>query len=185
MMALCWAILRRALRERLDPSKVTVIVSDPTVIPPDFDLLHPVKGDRMGFSIRFPSAWLSTPFDAASCEVVPLERLDPDVSEFVHSFRQVLRTHIGQGALTAGECAALASMSQQKLKRRLAAEGTGISNEIDFVRQEYAREALAETDRSISDIATALGFTDAANFTRAFRRANGMTPTAYRKLQKT
>jgi AraC-like DNA-binding protein len=185
MVALGWAILRRALRDEVDPSRVTVVVSDPSALPPEFDLMHPVKGDRMGFSIRFPSAWLSASFETISTGVAPRERRDATVGEFVHSFRQVVRAHIGQGALSAAECAALASMSQQKLKRRLAAEGTGISKEIDFVRQEYARAALAETNRSISDISTALGFTEVANFTRAFRRANDMTPTAYRKLRKT
>ncbi|QIE42427.1 AraC family transcriptional regulator [Rhodobacteraceae bacterium SC52] len=185
MVALGWAILQRALRDEVDPSRVTVVVSDPSVLPPEFDLMHPVKGDRMGFSIRFPSAWLSSSFDKMSADVAPKERLDADVGEFVHSFRQMVRAHIGQGGLSAAECADRASMSQQKLKRRLAFEGTGISNEIDFVRQEYARAALTETNRSISDIAAALGFSDVANFTRAFRRANGMTPTAYRKLQKT
>ncbi|WP_193139041.1 AraC family transcriptional regulator [Meridianimarinicoccus sp. MJW13] len=185
MLALGWAILQRALRDGIDPSKVTVVVSDPSVLPPEFDLMHPVKGNRMGFSIRFPTAWLSSSFDARSPDLTPMQRRDADVGEFVHSFRQVVRAYIGQGALSAADCAVLASMSQQKLKRRLAAEGTGISKEIDFVRQEYARAALFETNRSISDIATALGFTDVANFTRAFRRANDMTPTTYRSLQRT
>lgn len=184
MAALGWAVLRRALHDRLDPTKVSVVVSDPTVLPPEFDLMRPVKGDRMGFSIRFPSSWLPTPFDADGSDVKPKERLDADVGEFVHSFRQMIRAHIGQGDLSAARCATLASMSQQKLKRRLAVEGSGISTEIDFVRQEYARTALAQTSRSISDIATALGFTDAANFARAFRRAHGLTPTAYRKSRQ-
>lgn len=181
MVALGWAILRRALHDDLDPSKVTVTISDPTVLPPEFDLMHPMKGNRMGFNIRFPSAWLSTKFDTASPAPKPLEKVDTDVGEFVHSFRLVVRAHIGQGALTAAECAAFVSMPQQKLKRRLAAEGTDITREIGFVRQEYARTSLAETSRTISDIAATLGFTDSANFTRAFRRANGMTPTAYWK----
>lgn len=184
MAALGVAILRRALRDRFDVSKVTVAVSDPRVLPPEFDLMHPIKGDRMGFSIGFPSAWLSAPFDAAPSDAAPRKRRDDGAGAFVHSFRQMLRAHIGQGALNAADCSALASMRQQKLKRRLAAEGTDITRQIDIVRQEYARTALVETDRSISDISAALGFTDAANFTRAFRRANAMTPSAYRKSQK-
>lgn len=115
MVALGWAILRRALRDRLDPSKVTVTVCDPKALPPEFDLMHPMKGDRMGFSIRFPSTWLSTPFDAASTEMEHEESSGSEVVEFVLSFRQILRAHIGNGSLTATDCAALASMSQQKL----------------------------------------------------------------------
>ncbi|MEP1354220.1 MAG: helix-turn-helix domain-containing protein [Tateyamaria sp.] len=183
MMALGWAILRRALCDRLDPSKVTVTVCDPKVLPPEFDLMHPIKGDRMGFSICFPSSWLSTPFDAAPAEKEHETYLGAEVVEFVHSFRQILISHIGRGGLSATECATLASMSQQKLQRRLAASGTSITREIDFVRQKLARDALAGSDRSISDISDTLGFTDPANFTRAFRRANGLTPTEYRRLQ--
>lgn len=179
MAALGWAILRRALCDRLDPTKATITVSDPKALPPEFDLQHPIKGNWMGFSIRFPSAWLSTPFDR-SAEAQRPEETDHETTDFVRSFRQMIRLHVGQGKLTASECAERASMSQQKLKRRLAEFGTDISSEIDFVTQEYARLALATTDRSISDIATALGYTDAANFARAFRRANGQSPTKFR-----
>lgn len=184
MVALGLAILRRALSDRLDPSKVTVSVSDPKVLPPEFDLMHPMKGDRMGFRIHFPSSWLSLQIDSAVSSPFPEERTKTSADVFVQSFRQMLQAHIEQVDLTASKCANLASMSQHKLKRRLAENGTNITDEISFVRQQYARKALAKTSRSISDIATALGFTDAANFARAFRRANGMTPTAFRKLQE-
>ncbi len=181
MAALGWAILRRALHDHFDPSKVTVVVSDPKALPPEFDLMHPIKGDRMGFRLSFPSSWLAAPFEQQTLTFAKKAATDNGTPEFVRSFRQMLRAHIGKGGLTAAQCADLASMSQQKLKRRLAVFGTDISSEIDVVRQEYAREALTTTDRSIADIAASLGFTDAANFTRAFRRANGLTPTQFRK----
>ncbi|MDV7143851.1 helix-turn-helix domain-containing protein [Tropicimonas sp. TH_r6] len=184
MGALGWAILRRALGNRLDPSRATITVSDPKALPTEYDLLHPIKGDRMGFSIRFPSAWLSTPFDAKRTEDRPEIEADLDAADFVRSFRQMVRSHIGQGKLTATECARLASMSHQKLKRRLAEFDTDISSEIDFVAQEYARLALLSSNRSISDIANALGYTDAANFARAFRRLNGVSPSRFRGSQK-
>lgn len=185
MAALGWAILCRALGNRIDPSKVTITVSDPEALPPEFDLMHPIKGDRMGFSIRFPSAWLSTPFDANRVEADSCNEADRDAADFVRSLRQMIRSHIGQGKLSAADCARLASMSHQKLKRRLAEFGTDISSEIDFVAQEYARLALSTTNRSISDIANALGYTDAANFARAFRRANGNSPTRFRRFART
>ncbi|MEP5168743.1 MAG: helix-turn-helix domain-containing protein [Shimia thalassica] len=184
MVALGLAVLRRALRNRLDPSKVTVTVSDTKVLPAEFDLMHPMKGDKMGFCIHFPSSWLSLKLDPTLSSIAPEEGPDSTADGFVQSFRQMLRAHIEQIDLSASECAALASMSQHKLKRRLAENGTNITSEINFVKQQYAREALAKTSRSISDIATTLGFTDTANFARAFRRSNGMTPTAFKKLQE-
>ena len=184
MVGLGLAILRRALHNHLDPSQMTVIVSDPKALPPEFDLMRPIKGDRMGFRLRFPSSWLAVPFENASLDDAQYAEKDKDAPEFVRSFRQMLRAHMGRGGLTASECAALASMSQQKLKRRLAAFGSDITREIDVVRQEYAREALTATERSIADIAASLGFSDPANFSRAFRRANGLTPTDFRKSNR-
>jgi len=40
----------------------------------------------------------------------------------------------------------------------------------------------ARRSMSIADIAAAHGFTDAANFTRAFRRSIGLSPRAVRML---
>lgn len=181
MASLGWAILRRALHDDLDPSKVTVIVSDPRALPPEFDMMHPIKGDRRGFKLRFPSAWLTRSFNKAPIEVHDRAPMRDETPEFITSFRQFLRAHVGRGPLTAEDCARLAAMSQSKLKRRLAEYGTSITAEISIVQRDYARRALADTESSISDIASALGYTDPANFARAFRRANGVSPTAFRQ----
>ncbi len=181
MAGLGWAVLQRAFRDNLDPSQVQVVVSEPKVLPPEFALMRPMKGDRGGFKLVFPSAWLSAALEPSG-ETVPLNAVtNRGVPEFVHSFRQVVRAHIEQGHLTAADCAELVSMSQQKLQRHLAAFGTNISREIDIVRQETARMLLSRTDRSIGEIAAALGYSDAANFTRAFRRAHNEAPTSFRK----
>lgn len=44
-----------------------------------------------------------------------------------------------------------------------------------------ARRLLAETREPVKEIATALGFTSPAYFTRAFHASTGKTPTAFRK----
>jgi len=44
-----------------------------------------------------------------------------------------------------------------------------------------AAHLLRETDRSVAEIATACGYYDHSAFTRAFRSATAMTPTAFRK----
>lgn len=181
MAGLGWAVLRRALHDSLDPSQVTVVVSEPKVLPPEFELLHPMKGDRRGYKLIFPTKWLSSPLEASTETVASRAITDRGVPEFVHSFRQVVRAHIGQGSPTAADWAELVSMSQQKLQRLLATFGTNISGEIDFVRQEHARMLLTTTDRSIGDIAAELGYSDAANFTRAFRRMHNQAPTKFRK----
>ncbi|SLN13447.1 Transcriptional activator NphR [Roseovarius albus] len=181
MAGLGLSILRRALRDSMDPSQIQVVVSEPKALPPEFELMHPMKGDRSGFKLVFPSSWLFAPLEASSGTVTLNAAPHHSTPEFVQSFRQVVRAHFDQGQLTAGDCAELVSMSQQKLQRHLASFGTNISREIDVVRQETARMLLSTTERSIREIATELGYSDAANFTRAFRRAHNQAPTEFRK----
>lgn len=53
----------------------------------------------------------------------------------------------------------------------------------DYVRQvrvEWAAEALATTDRPLSEIALAAGYCDQSHFTRDLRRAFGVAPGEYR-----
>jgi AraC-like DNA-binding protein len=44
-----------------------------------------------------------------------------------------------------------------------------------------ARKLLRETQRPVKDIASALGFSSAAYFTRAFQKHTGLTPSAFRR----
>ncbi len=51
-------------------------------------------------------------------------------------------------------------------------------------RVHAASEALARTDRSVTQIAVEFGFCDASAFCRVFRAATGATPTQYRDRHK-
>ena len=51
---------------------------------------------------------------------------------------------------------------------------------LQALRVSRAREALAASDRSVASVAHSLGFADAAHLSRAFRKAYGTTPTAFR-----
>ena len=48
-------------------------------------------------------------------------------------------------------------------------------------RMETAKKLLSNGNQTISEIADAVGFSDASAFTRAFTRANSMTPSQFRK----
>jgi AraC-like DNA-binding protein len=71
-------------------------------------------------------------------------------------------------------------MSPRTLKRKLAACGTTYSDLLDELRQNRAVQLLGSDQLSIEAIADRLGYSDAANFGRAFRRWTGTTPGAYR-----
>ncbi|WP_371194390.1 AraC family transcriptional regulator [Glaciecola sp. SC05] len=79
-----------------------------------------------------------------------------------------------------GQVAKQLHMSESTLQRRLAAEGHKFQALLDQLRNSLAHEYLTGTQLSINEIAALLGFSDAANFRRAFKRWNNRTPIAVR-----
>jgi AraC-like DNA-binding protein len=181
MISLAVTILRRAVGDRFVPGNVTLILCDPRVLPASFSDYSRLKGDEMGFRIRFPSAWLALSLDRVpSRQSVGKSAHAENTSPFLADFRTLVAGRIDQGGLSADGAAALVSMSRSKLSRRLAKEGTSISAEIRQARLAVARTRLRSTDQPIDQIAAALGYSDPSNFTRAFREAEGISPRAYR-----
>ncbi len=88
---------------------------------------------------------------------------------------------VGGGYRPLEEVAAKLHLSTRTLKRRLADRGTSFSDLLEEVRRERALRLLRSDRHSIEEIAARLEYSDAANFTRAFRRWMGTTPAAYRK----
>lgn len=75
-----------------------------------------------------------------------------------------------------------AGMTVRSFQRRLAEVGCTYSGLLDRVRLRTAIRMLEEGDTSLIAISLALGYSDAAHFTRAFRRWTSTTPTEYRRL---
>lgn len=48
-------------------------------------------------------------------------------------------------------------------------------------RIEHAKILLAKPASSVTDVGWTVGFTETSSFTAAFRKATGLTPTAYRR----
>jgi AraC-like DNA-binding protein len=71
------------------------------------------------------------------------------------------------------------NQSPSTLQRRLRKEGTTYQGLLDATRRDLALDYLRQGRDSLADIAFLLGFTDQANFTRAFRRWTGRTPREF------
>jgi AraC-like DNA-binding protein len=70
------------------------------------------------------------------------------------------------------------------LRRHLAAEDTTFQQLRDEVHQTLAIELLTTAALSVEDVATRLGYSDAAGFSHAFKRWTGSTPGAYRTASR-
>lgn len=87
--------------------------------------------------------------------------------------------HHGRIPSLEGMAAAL-GMSERELRRKLHAEGTSYRQIHDDVRAQVAMKYLRDTTLPVEAIAVTIGYDDAANFRRAFRRWTAMTPVEYR-----
>ena len=92
--------------------------------------------------------------------------------------------------LSSGECtraiiARELGLSQGALQQKLAERGTSFHSLFDEVRSELAVGYLAQPTLSITEIAFLLGFTDASNFTRAFKRWHRVSPKGFREGPRT
>lgn len=114
------------------------------------------------------------------CERLLVERAGVTFAQRVD---QHLRASPGQHA-NYPELGALASqlnVSPRTLMRKLKLEGTSYQKLLDGIRQEQALSALRHSTHSIENIAHRLGYQDASNFSRTFRRWSGQTPREVRK----
>jgi AraC-like DNA-binding protein len=70
--------------------------------------------------------------------------------------------------------------SERSLSRALKNLGTSYQKILDQVREKIATEYLTTSDLALDDIAALIGFSDAGNFHRAFRKWTGKAPSAFR-----
>ncbi len=75
--------------------------------------------------------------------------------------------------------AAILSISLRQLRRRLDAEQTSYRDIVAEVRMDLAIKYLRETRLTHEEIASRLGYSDGANFRRAFMRWTGRNPSSF------
>jgi AraC-like DNA-binding protein len=131
---------------------------------------------RLDLPVRFSDDQLAASSEE-QCEEA-LRQLTEDVG-FACRVRRVIETsHPFPPKLA--RVAATLFVSERTLKRRLQEEEASFQQLVDQVRLERAQELLRSTGMNLSQIADALGYADAANFTRAFKRWTGTSPSHYR-----
>jgi AraC-like DNA-binding protein len=102
---------------------------------------------------------------------------DDDISGCV---RDLVRAGLQDSKPDLATVAQRLGFSVRTLQRELSDRGLDWSRLLDQVRMEHADQSLAG-ETPICEIAQSLGYTDQANFGRAFRRWTGTTPHSYRK----
>ncbi|WP_020649253.1 AraC family transcriptional regulator [Solimonas variicoloris] len=87
---------------------------------------------------------------------------------------------VGDGGPSLQEMARTLNLSMRTLNRYLQREGSSFREIAGRIQHELACERLAAGTLSVTEVAYSLGFSDIANFTRAFRQRAGCSPSTYR-----
>jgi crotonobetaine/carnitine-CoA ligase len=115
---------------------------------------------------------------------VPNELAEDDFPAAEHRRDRLLaqraRERLKRGPHSAASLAEELNLSTRTLYRRLHAEGTSLQALKDEARRDKAIELLRRTDKSIKQIAQAVGFQSEKSFARAFQSWTGSAPTSYR-----
>jgi AraC-like DNA-binding protein len=147
----------------------------------------PVRFEQPVMEWHFDAAVLDRPCPNANpitadlcvsfCERM-LERL-PSESEIARQIRTACLNSRGTFP-SADEMATRLGLSVRTLHRRLADGGQGYQALVDEVRCSLAIEFLRNTALPVEQIAGRVGFSDASNFRKAFRKWTGHPPSHYR-----
>lgn len=82
---------------------------------------------------------------------------------------------------TLEEIAARVHVAPRTLIRRLKQENSAYSEILEALRKEYAQRMLTDASLNVAEISARLGYTEPANFGRAFRRWFALSPAAWRR----
>ena len=97
---------------------------------------------------------------------------------------QYIREDYANPALCASSIAERFRISTSYLSRIFKADmGMGLVDYIHHIRIEAAKTALRNTNATMDEIASAVGFSNRGVFMRVFKKLEGATPGAYRSNQ--
>ncbi|WP_206956492.1 AraC family transcriptional regulator [Trinickia acidisoli] len=94
--------------------------------------------------------------------------------------RRALRTRAIADWPASDALAAELAIAEATMRRKLKREGETYQSIKDALRRDMAIAALQSGERTIADIAVAVGFAEPSAFHRAFRKWTGARPTDYR-----
>jgi AraC-like DNA-binding protein len=167
-------------------------VSFPFATPPYAELSR----ELFGCEVRYEAKWAGFTLPLSGVDV-PLKTADPEafreaaaicereldklVSQRTLADRvRRLLLERPQGFPSLAAIARALHVTPRTLHRRLLEEDTSYRALLEEIRLTLAREHLRSTHFSIEEIAFTLGYTDLANFRRAFKRWTGQSPSTYR-----
>lgn len=159
---------------------------------PQHQILHALLKERVSFNcartqIRFPVELLQQALGTADAQLAALAaaqcaeelKKSEGTGDFRFKVMQLARQHLTNPQSQEAVAAAL-NITTRTLHRHLQEYGVNYKDIIDGLRRDSATYQLSHSSSPISTLAIELGYSDASNFIRAFKRWTGQTPQQFR-----
>ena len=146
-----------------------------------------VQPQSGGFAITFPAQWLESP--QATGRANRIEPPSAYIGEalpqgLAGAVRSVIALHDENFEYDVAQVSAELGTSRRMLQHGLMREGMSYRDMLRNARIDRACRLLRETDAPIAEIAGHVGYSEQANFHRAFIRVTGSTPRQFRETRR-
>ena len=188
IMATVVSFARTLASDGFDPLRVELMRPRPAK-PDAFERFFrsPVRFSAGLNRIYYPIDDMHAPLPTANVEIARgndqividyLARFDK--SRIAHQARAKLIELLPRGEPSIDTLARSMGMSTRSLHRHLRREQAAYRDILDDIRRYLAAQYLKQRHLSITEVAFRLGYSDAGNFTRAFKRWFGLSPKEFR-----
>lgn len=134
--------------------------------------------NRIGATPKRSFSYLTTP--AVSDHTEETSPSSVSATHVADSLRQLICRLLPEGYPSLTIAAEASGLSIRTFQRRLKDHNLNYSQLVEQVRLEQSLRLLQDPTRQLIDIAFDLGYVDAANFSRAFKRWTGISPRQFR-----
>lgn len=150
----------------------------------------PVRYNQPDYAIHIPRALMEAPLRLANPAAAAMAReaCERELQARRQTREDALTSRVRSLLVksedrlpTLEEVASSLHVSTRTLKRRLQEEGRNFRALVDHVLEMRATQMLQEDGLSVSEVAFRLGYNDVSNFSRAFRRWTGQSPSDFRR----
>jgi len=188
-LAALMKMLRMLMGESYSPMEIHCFYARPaTAIHFEHDVRCPILYDMPDNKVLFDNADLHRRLASANSELqkinedLLLEKLHQlDRACMVTRVTLAINKELPTGEVYEKDIAASLGVSLRTMQRELAQQQQSFKQLLDAIRQQLAEQYLANSQLSLNEITYLLGFANQANFTRAFKRWQGMPPSSYRQ----
>jgi len=188
-LAMLLVLCRAAYGPAFCPLRVTVQRPQPDCAERFRELFGaPVEFAQAANAMWLDPATVSEPLITANPELVRINDqivtdylAHLDRSDVTMQVRSRLIERLPSGHVSESEIASSINLSRRSLQRKLKEQGVSFAQLLEDSRRELALNYVRDSQHSFNEIAYLLGFAEPGNFSRAFKRWYGQSPSHYRQ----